>query len=105
MHLGLETSRAAQNETARKLPGGVGMWAPEIPQFLGGSQTGGTPGLVTEEEQRRSRRRKEAWVSPGPPATRGEAVGAWGSGQLHFLWNKEMGEERASLSCFSLYLN
>lgn len=33
---------------------------------------------------------KEAWVFPELPATLVEAYGAWGSGQLHFLWNKEL---------------
>lgn len=37
---------------------------------------------------------KEAWVSPRLPAACGEAFGACSSGQLHFLWDKEVGERR-----------
>lgn len=90
------------------------MWVPEIPQFLHGrlGQEKLTVGPLEKNkdgEQREEGRGagKGSLGFPRSAATLGEAFGAWGSGQLHFLWNKEMGEEHARLSypsfCFNSY--
>lgn len=80
------------------------MWVPEIPEFLGGRQEELQVWSLKKNKDGAKGERKRGFPQDRQP----HVEGPWEHGALGnciFSGIKKWGEERASLSCFSLYLN